>query len=131
MHGTCAPEDPRKQACNGRWKLVRTWNVGFTFGVACCIHRVLERVTAETSSGAGNRNKAVFEEDSAIDVRFRNQLSDFQMSGYDRGHMVSLLNQGRSRFFQEVLMKHICPWSLCHHPHRFHFKHCVNLLPGL
>lgn len=50
--------------------------------------RVLERVTKETSSGAGNRANVLFEEDSGIDVRFRNRLTDFQMSGYDRGHMV-------------------------------------------
>mmetsp|Transcript_1435 Transcript_1435/g.4274 ORF Transcript_1435/g.4274 Transcript_1435/m.4274 type:complete len:410 (-) Transcript_1435:16-1245(-) len=48
---------------------------------------VLERVTKETSSGAGNRANVLFEEDSGIDVRFRNRLTDFQMSGYDRGHM--------------------------------------------
>lgn len=52
--------------------------------------RVLERVTKDSCSGAGNRAAAVFEEDDGIDARFRNKLTDFQMSGYDRGHMVGL-----------------------------------------
>jgi len=47
-------------------------------------------VTKEGSSGVGNRAAAPFVEDDGIDARFRNQLSDFQMSGYDRGHMVSV-----------------------------------------
>ena len=50
--------------------------------------RVLERVTKDSCSGAGNRAGATFEEDEGIDARFRNKLTDFQMSGYDRGHMV-------------------------------------------
>ncbi len=50
--------------------------------------RVLERVTKETASGGGNRSNVLFEEDSGIAERFRNRLTDFQMSGYDRGHMV-------------------------------------------
>ncbi len=49
----------------------------------------MERVTRDTASGGGNRSNVLFEEDSGIDVRFRNRLTDFQMSGYDRGHMVS------------------------------------------
>lgn len=53
-----------------------------------CHHRVLERVTKDSSSGTGNRAAAAFVEDEGIDARFRNKLTDFQMSGYDRGHMV-------------------------------------------
>lgn len=53
--------------------------------------RVLERVTKETASGGGNRCNVLFEEDSGIAERFRNRLTDFQMSGYDRGHMVGHL----------------------------------------
>ena len=52
--------------------------------------RVLERVTKDSCSGAGNRAAATFQEDDGIDARFRNKLTDFQMSGYDRGHMVGL-----------------------------------------
>jgi DNA/RNA endonuclease G (NUC1) len=51
-------------------------------------YRVLERVTKDSCSGAGNRAAATFQEDDGIDARFRNKLTDFQMSGYDRGHMV-------------------------------------------
>jgi DNA/RNA endonuclease G (NUC1) len=54
----------------------------------CC--RVLERITKDSCSGAGNRAAAAFEEDDGIDARFRNKLTDFQMSGYDRGHMVGV-----------------------------------------
>ena len=54
--------------------------------------RVLERVTKETASGGGNRANVLFEEDSGIAERFRNRLTDFQVSGYDRGHMVSHLS---------------------------------------
>lgn len=52
-------------------------------------------MTKEGSSGVGNRAAAAFVEDDGIDARFRNQLSDFQMSGYDRGHMVSVPRQSR------------------------------------
>ena len=51
---------------------------------------MLERVTKDSCSGAGNRAAATFQEDDGIDARFRNKLTDFQMSGYDRGHMVGL-----------------------------------------
>lgn len=34
------------------------------------------------------RSKSDFHEDKDIDERFRNKLSDFRNSGYDRGHMV-------------------------------------------
>lgn len=72
---------------------------------------VLERVTKESSSGIGNRANAVFEEDSSIDVRFRNQLTDFQMSGYDRGHMAPAANHKGSQkaLEQTFTMSNISP----------------------
>lgn len=72
---------------------------------------VLERVTQETSSGSGNRANASFEEDSSIDLRFRNQLSDFQMSGYDRGHMAPAANHKGSQkaLEQTFTMSNISP----------------------
>lgn len=60
----------------------------------------MERVTKESSSGAGNRAAAAFEEDEGIDARFRNKLTDFQLSGYDRGHMVRACIAGALRLMQ-------------------------------
>jgi DNA/RNA endonuclease G (NUC1) len=34
------------------------------------------------------RDQSLFYEDPGADARFRSKLSDFQDSGYDRGHMV-------------------------------------------
>lgn len=64
---------------------------------------VLERVTKDSSSGTGNRAAAAFVEDEGIDARFRNKLTDFQMSGYDRGHMAPAANhKGSQRALEET-----------------------------
>lgn len=49
---------------------------------------VLERLTSDSSNGDGNRQNVQFKEDGAIEPRFRAKLSDYQRTGYDRGHMV-------------------------------------------
>ena len=58
---------------------------------------VLERITKESSKGDGNRTNATFLEDQDIDAKFRAKLSDFQGSGYDRGHMTPAANHKGSQ----------------------------------
>ena len=58
---------------------------------------VLERLTKESSKGSGNRAQAAFQEDPAINSKFRAKLIDFQGSGYDRGHMAPAANHKGSQ----------------------------------
>ena len=53
---------------------------------------VLERLTKDSSKGDGNRQNVQFKEDDAIEPRFRAKLSDYQHTGYDRGHMAPAAN---------------------------------------
>ena len=48
----------------------------------------LEHFTRDSTRGPGDRAVASFQEDRGIPARFRSKLSDFQRSGFDRGHMV-------------------------------------------
>lgn len=50
---------------------------------------VLEVLNKSTMSGPGNRKRSQFVEDETFGERFRNKLSDFRGSGYDRGHLAA------------------------------------------
>ena len=51
---------------------------------------VLEVLNAHTCKGPGDRKRSNFVEDEAFGERFRNKLSDFRGSGYDRWDVIPL-----------------------------------------
>ncbi|KAK9867532.1 hypothetical protein WJX84_003042 [Apatococcus fuscideae] len=53
---------------------------------------VLEVIREDTCYGAGTRESVEFFEDPALPERFRNRLSDFKGSAYDRGHLAPAAN---------------------------------------
>lgn len=50
---------------------------------------VLEVLNKNTCRGPGDRKRSHFVEDETFGERFRNKLSDFRGSGYDRGHLAA------------------------------------------
>ena len=52
--------------------------------------------------GFSHRKNVEFFEDRELEERFRSKLSDFRGSGYDRGHLVSLLQNGPLSIESEV-----------------------------
>jgi len=63
----------------------------------------LERITRDSTRGPGDRAGASFREDRDIPSRFRNKLSDFQQSGFDRGHLVpAATHRGSQRALEET-----------------------------
>ncbi|KIY96603.1 endonuclease, partial [Monoraphidium neglectum] len=58
---------------------------------------VLEHITKDSLKGEGTRDQSLFYEDPGADARFRSKLSDFQDSGYDRGHMAPAANHKASQ----------------------------------
>ena len=49
--------------------------------------------TREPAKSGGDRLRSTFVEDGAVEEPFRAKLADYINSGYDRGHMVSLIYQ--------------------------------------
>lgn len=64
---------------------------------------VIERITAKSLNEGGgvSRHKFQFHEDTSIPVNLRARLSDYEHSGYDRGHLSSAADNRSS----EVAMK--------------------------
>ena len=54
---------------------------------------VLERITRTSSHGDGKRLTVPVTEDDSIPERLRSRLCDYERSGYDRGHMVSVVSR--------------------------------------
>lgn len=51
--------------------------------------KVAEHITpASTGAGGGDRKHSIFQEDTAVPLKFRASLKDYFRSGFDRGHMV-------------------------------------------
>lgn len=53
---------------------------------------VIEHVTRDKMYGEADRGNSMFYEDEALDERLRNRLTDFRLSGYDRGHLAPAAN---------------------------------------
>ena len=74
---------------------------------------VLEHVTRESlRAGDGvTREQSLFHEDGALEARFRAKLSDYQDSGYDRGHLAPAANHKASQ--RRVDETFSLRWALC------------------
>lgn len=58
---------------------------------------VLEVLNKDNYNGDGDRKLSDFFEDPLLEERFRNKLSDFRGSGYDRGHLAPAANHKASQ----------------------------------
>ena len=58
---------------------------------------VAERLNAQTVRGNASRKHIFFSEEKSIQPRFRNRLSHFRRSGFDRGHLAAAANHKHSQ----------------------------------
>ncbi|KAK9814237.1 hypothetical protein WJX72_002706 [[Myrmecia] bisecta] len=97
-------QDPRLKHKALKYGLPSTENLrfykNFVVSFDCRLrnpHWVLEHVHTGSHKGDANRKNVEFFEDEGLEEQFRNRLTDFKASGYDRGHLVPAANHKESK----------------------------------